>query len=355
MNPRASLWMAGVFASCLLLFRTIILVETSALLQGYMTTCTSMQEKDRDSHDTTTQQKTATSAGMIEEGKHEAKHEKQTVFPRICSDEPLRDPIWEWHSGSTNEIVSRKKQLLIATYSAFGKYARLLELTSPINKAYAKHWNYDFVILQGTSMILPWDANCTPPEERSRFNKIDLLLEALNQKDKYDYLLLMDADAMIYDFSFDIVDLVASNDTMMVAQATNPDDPPATNNINNGITLWNLHHHLTRQVAEDWNQACRQGIPDNRPLHGDQFFLRRVLKSDDRIAALYAIKTEFHYRSATVVRHFLRLNNRSWNDTGGLDTREEQIINVTTEICARFGLDEDRLERQNYTASVVSP
>jgi len=344
MSPRAAFWMGGVFLSCMLLFRSILFMETNDILQLEIATYMFTGENCHHSQHILSQGPSVTSAETTGKGNDKAKNEESTVLPRICSEETLQDPIWEWHYGSLNETISRKKQLLIATYSAFGKYARLLELTSPINKAYAKHWKYDMVILQGTSLILPEDENCTPTEERSMFNKIALLLEALNQKNKYNYLLLMDADALIYDFSFDIVDLITTNETMLVAQATNPDSPPATRKINNGITLWNLHHHLTRQVAEDWNHVCRQGIP----LHGDQFFLQRVLKSDDRIAAVSAVQKEFRYRSATVVKHFLRLNSRSWNDTS-LDAREEEIINATTEICTHFGLDENRLERKDYT------
>jgi len=115
-------------------------------------------------------------------------------------------------------LKDRSDSLLQVTL-AFGKYARLLELTAPINKAYAKIWNHDIVILQGTAMILPWDKNCTPPEERSRFNKIDLLLEALKRENQYDQLLLLDADTLIFDFDFDMTKLVP-NTTMLVAQRT---------------------------------------------------------------------------------------------------------------------------------------
>lgn len=270
------------------------------------------------------------------------------AFPRICRDEPLREPIWEWHFFSNaSKSSNNQKRLLIATYSAFGKYARLLELTSPINKAYAKIWSHDVVIVQGTTLILPWDENCTPPEERSRFNKINLLLEALKQKEKYDQLLLLDADTLIYDFSFDITQLV-SNTTMLVAQRTQKEDPRATPNLNNGVTLWNLHHPLTATVAEDWNHACRQGIPDNRPYRGDQFYLRQVLRSEERIASISTVWDEFYYRDGTVVKHFQRSNPRSWNETG-MGSREERIQNTTREICDRFQIEEKNLDRRNYT------
>ena len=353
MRPWISIWLAGLFLAFLFLCRTILFIETSAYYterrSAYYTervrNATILGMDDRP-QDLVVDQQVATAIDTSQ--KNEAK-----VFPRICLEGSLHDPIWEWLSfgtdGTANETDLTQKRLLIATYSAFGQYAKLLELTSPINKAYAKRWKHDIVVLQGASLILPWDENCTPPEERSRFNKVDLLLEALYRKDKYEYLLLLDADTLIYDFSYDIPRLFGSNDTMLVAQRTHQYDPPATDNINNGITLWNLHHRLTQQVAEDWNKACREGIPENRPYRGDQYFLRQILHSEDRIAAISTVWDEFYYRDATVVKHFQRSNNRSWNDTG-LDTREERILNATKEICVRFGLDEQHLERRNYTA-----
>ena len=277
------------------------------------------------------------------------------TFPRICRNEPLMEPIWEWNnSPTTNNSSYNKKRLLIATYSAYGKYARLLELTSPINKAYAKRWNHDILVVQGTTMILPWDNNCTPPEERSRFNKVDILLEALSRNDKYDQLLLLDADTLIYDFSFDVTQLISdnnnnSNNTMLVAQRTTIEDNLHTHNINNGVTLWNLHHPLTAAVAADWNEACRRGIPDNRPYRGDQYYLRRVLQSEERIASISTVWDEFYYRDGTVIKHFQRSNARSWNETG-LDNREERIMTVIRDISNRYGLVATDLDQRNYTS-----
>lgn len=275
------------------------------------------------------------------------------IFPRVCDDGPLLEPIWEWHYFSNNTNKNKQqaqKRLLVATYSAFGQYARLLELTSPINKAYAEAWNHDIVILQGTTMILQWDANCTPPEERSRFNKIDILLTALNRKDQYDQLLLLDADTLIYDFSYDITRLL-SNETMLVAQRTLQDDPVATKSINNGVTLWNLHHPMTFSVARDWSKACRDGIPDNRPYRGDQYYLRQVLNDERRISSISSVWEEFYYRDGTRIKHFQRSNDRSWVDTG-LDTREDRIMDTVREVCSKFQIKESDLDRKNYTVVI---
>lgn len=343
-RARTSIWLAGLLLSCLSLIGNIFTGTTSRFLPlrnsfvGAVNEGSESYQKDKNNGGISVE------TNLISHAKNET-----PIFPRICSNGPLLEPIWEWHffgKNSTN-LSNQRKRLLIASYSAFGGYAKLLELTSPINKAYAKLWNHDIVVLQGTTMILPWDENCMPPEERSRFNKIDLLLEALNKKDQYDQLLLLDADTLIYDFSFDITQLV-SDTTMLVAQRTHKEDLTSTTNLNNGVTLWNLHHPLTAEVADDWNKACREGIPDNRPYRGDQFYLRQILGTDDRIASISSVWEEFYYRDGTVIKHFQRSNARSWNETG-LDSREEKILNATRDICNRFQIHARDLDHRNYT------
>lgn len=237
-----------------------------------------------------------------------SQNNNQSTFPRICLDEPLMKLKWEWYNYSQSRDMSvarnhSKGKLLIAQYSAFGKYARLLELTSPLNKAYAEQWQHDIVILQGTTMLLPYDKNCTPPEERSRFNKVALLLTAIAESTKYDQVLILDADTLIYNFSVDVTQLLP-DEYAMVAQRTDRNDPPVTRHINDGITLWNLRHPLTANIADDWDHACRDGIPDNRPFRGDQYYLRQVLKSETYDAAVWTVWDEFYYKDGTVIKHF---------------------------------------------------
>jgi len=264
-------------------------------------------------------------------------------FPRICLESPLPKATWDWHNFSRSERTNNTKtRLLIAQYSAHGTYARLLELTSPINKEYAKRWHHDIVILQGTTMILPYDKDCTPPEERSRFNKVALLLNALSFSYKYDQVLILDADTIIYDFSVDITTLLPA-DYMLTAQRVYEDDPIVTTSINNGVTLWNLRNPLTNSLAREWDRASREGIPDNRPFRGDQYYLKKVLRREEYRSAVWTVWNEFYYKNGTVIKHFQRSNSRSWNDTG-LETREERIKIAVREICHRFDLDADSLE-----------
>jgi hypothetical protein len=62
------------------------------------------------------------------------------------------------------------------------------------------------VIVQGsTLMMVKEEGDCEPPPpQRAMYEKPELLRMALRKKDKYDQLLLLDADAMIYDLGFDI-------------------------------------------------------------------------------------------------------------------------------------------------------
>lgn len=268
-------------------------------------------------------------------------------YPRICRKLPLRNPSWEWELFQRNSTMGQR--LLIAQYSAFGKYARLLELTAPINKMYARRWKHDFVILQGTLMTIPEDRNCPPPEERSRFNKIALLQMALNQTQRYDQLLILDADAMIYDFAYDLTGLLIATNSMLIAQRVHENDPPGTWNINNGVMLWNLHHPLTASVAEKWDMACRKGLPDNRPFRGDQFYLHKVLQQDETAQlAVFSVWKEFYYRDGTVVKHFQRSKMFTWNETG-IDIRETRIQAAIDDICQRFKIPQGSLENRTYT------
>ncbi len=334
--PRKSCLLGGFLLACLLLFRTVALSRTLQFLVS----------RRKNNSSPYVDLVLRLSSG---ETKFESEINKDVVaFPSVCHNGPLLEPIWEWNFSNNKSNISRHgKRLLIATYSAFGNDARVLELTSPINKAYAKMWGHDSVVVQGITMILPSDENCTPSEERSRFNKIDLLLEALTKKDNYDLLLLLDADTLIYNFSFDVSQLV-SNTTMLVAQRTQKDDQRATINIDNGITLWNLHHPLTAKVADEWNQACRRGIPDEPSNRGDLYYLRQTLHVDERIATVSTVWDEFYYLEGTVIKSFQLFNARAWNDTS-LASREEKIVNATKEICGRYQIDEKDLDHRNYT------
>jgi hypothetical protein len=260
-----------------------------------------------------------------------------------------RKPIWEWSfHDKKNATTNSKGRLLIAQYSSLSAdrtYARLMELTAPINKAYAKRWGHDLVILQGTTFILPKDGSCEPEENRSMFNKIDLLRVALSMGKHYDQLLILDSDAMIYDFERDVTELITEEE-MLVAHRVREKEGPRTWNINNGVSLWNLHHPLTRMTLTRWNQSSWEGLSGSK-VHGDQMYLQRVLKRGKMEPHIHAMPVEFKYEKGTVIKHFVR-QNKWWNNTG-MEERLEGIQESIREVYRRFSTDCERLERKVYT------
>lgn len=261
--------------------------------------------------------------------------------------EPRREPSWEWTEYRNQGNRNSEKRLLVAQYSSYGNYARLLELTAPVNKAYARKWNQDFVIVQGSTLIVDSDGKCEPPPHRAMYDKLEILQTALENTNKYDMLLLMDADAMVVDLSFDFTTLVDDDDMLAAHRVSQRDPEPRTYNINNGIVLWNLHHPETRKVSDEWYTTTRKAVIGGHP-HGDQHYLQSALKREDRPKYVKGLATEFFYGKGTRAKHFIRTHaNNVWNNTR-IDDREVVIERVTGEVCAEFPVDCENLDSTQY-------
>ena len=201
--------------------------------------------------------------------------------------------IWNWHyfntSSSSNSSTvpntntntnSSKPTVLIAQFSGFkSAYKLLLETATPVHKAYASKWNYDFATATGVLMgCLDW---------HSAYNKIGIIYEAFNRQ--YDILLLMDSDAMIVDFDIPLTSMLQQPQTMITAQfAGRPDKPE---NLNNGVMVINLRHPKIHAVWERWYQKFQQVLPEQikiatrnkKSINGntdDQTLLHRALKAE---------------------------------------------------------------------------
>ena len=295
-----------------------------------------------------------------------------------------RDLSWEWNWNSgisaaeyNNTILPnetsttfipgtthnyRKKRVLIGMYVGYDQYAKLMYHTAYVNKAYAKHWNYDLVILQGTALSV-----CRQDDYEGRrvtLNKIRLLFHAIDHKHIYDQLLLLDSDAMMYNFTVDVSTLL--DDDHMVAGhyveqkdfvTTDGDDgpnqilkqPTPTWDINAGILLWNLHHNLTRRIAVEWYVNARDAVL-KQSFKGDQVYLHRTLKlSPERIQNSIGLPSEFAYGHGTVIRHYIRrLEFKDWRDPRILDDRMDRITEDANEVCQIYSPACDVVERVSY-------
>lgn len=156
---------------------------------------------------------------------------------------PSLEPVsleWTRYSSSNQQNNDSKKEaekrLLIGLMSGRDRYAAMLEITAPINKAYAKEYSHDVLVLQGTSLVVAKD-KCNPPGRRATFNKIALLKEALRHRQDYDQLLILDTDAMMYNMDFDVTSLLMDDSTMLVAHRVKKNDEIHTWDINIGVTV----------------------------------------------------------------------------------------------------------------------
>jgi hypothetical protein len=239
--------------------------------------------------------------------------------------------------------------MLIALYSGFGSYSRLLELTAPVNKAYAKKWKHDLVILQGAAIRIAIEKGCEPPAHRATFNKIPLLQLALKHKDKYDQLLIVDTDAMVYDMKRDISTLLPDNH-ILAAQGVKMDGGFHTWDVNAGVTLWDLQNPLTSQLAREWSSRSIDGIQNDYHPSNDQFHLHRTLRDGNYSDYVHALKDEFSYGHGTVIRHYIRKSqHKGWDDPDILDNRENRIELAAKDVCERFEPVCKKIERTLYT------
>jgi hypothetical protein len=290
-------------------------------------------------------------------------------------------------SNPNNQTPPPRRRLLIAQYTASTRssvlttniYDQFLEITSKINTVYAMQWQHDYWIMRGIGFTDPnvtsqqyytieqhvingqrqsldnvdpvnektmdnnqhRNTNTVPPS-RSTYNKITILELALMDK-AYDGVLILDADAMMYDFSRDVSDLLSPN-SVLIAHKTNHSHGPHTGSINVGVTLWNLRHKLTPYVLQRWKDKCLHRIAhhsddklddDQSPL---QNLLKRELDQNRRNKVVFAVDYEFYYARGTFIRHFIRPASSVWtNSTIDSETiRLNKIERCVTEICTKY-------------------
>jgi len=246
------------------------------------------------------------------------------------------------------------RRFLIVQSAGFGTSAELLDLTSPVNKAYARKWGHTVLILQGSLVYLDEErrTNCTPPEHRSTHNKMQFLKFGVALKEYYDYLLILDADAMIYDFDNDISDLIPPTSLLGANRvvAKKGVKKRATWKINAGVTIWNLHHPYTKYLADGWTQAAIGFMNGRSNDQGDQLFLYHVLKNNASLQEqVYSFGREFNYNKASVIKHVKRPTLTYEIGATAIDSRSVKIQQFTSEICNKFPTDCDQLDGTKYS------
>ena len=255
------------------------------------------------------------------------------------------------NNNNSTAVSKQHLKVLVAQYSAGTgtSYDLLLNLTRHINQQYAAKWGYDYECLEGppaglVQAVQRSNATHSFAPSRSTYFKVIVLERALlrsSDQQQYDRVLLLDADALVYDFTSNFVVQLLPPTKLLAAHKVVQTDPTGTHNLNIGVTLWNLRHERAAWLVQQWKQACwermRQGRTDD-----DQLPLQRILQHDlnqtVRDAWIEGLGSEFAYGHGTVVKHFIRSDKRDWSGSS-LELRLQKIQRARTEICTKYQLD----------------
>ena len=142
-------------------------------------------------------------------------------------------------------MKSERLKVVVVQTSGPGLYTPLLETSASINRRYAALRGFDYLSVVGTisSAIDPLLSN----HSFSAFNKV-FLLNALVLDGRYDVAFYLDADALVFNFSFS--PLQALNSSQLFAVCRGSSDEEDTWDVNDGVMIWNLKHARAREFSQ---------------------------------------------------------------------------------------------------------
>jgi hypothetical protein len=174
--------------------------------------------------------------------------------------------------------MHRSPKVLIVRTADKNEYKQLLDATEQHHRRYARMHGYSYMRYDGVVRgMKPWHA---------AFNRI--LLESVLSKKHFDWVLYMDADAVIVDLSKRL-DTFLSHQHAIVACRGVSNDSSITWDINNGIALYKLRHPAMSDIVFLWRQtfesipmdalsAEKQGAFDRCGTHiDDQGLLQNII------------------------------------------------------------------------------
>ena len=250
-----------------------------------------------------------------------------------------------------NDEKGQRIKVLIAQYD-FGNfnnsYAEIIAITSKINKAYAHKYNHDYLLARGIFIEVEDHPDFAKGKVAagSTSNKVGILEYALQHPDKdWDYVLVIDADAMVCDFERDIGLIYNMTHESLIAHRVLKATGEKSFDINAGVILWNLKHPQTQQIVKQWDGMIHEVF--RKRVGEDQEALHKVLhRIPARQRPVRAIRHDFQYSEGTVVKHFIRPGSKhlrkNWDDTK-LQTgdRVRNIRETADEICKKHEKDCD--------------
>lgn len=222
------------------------------------------------------------------------------------------------------------KNTVIVQTSDGHRYKPMIDATQELHKRYASRHGYDYFRFDGVKRGLkPWHA---------AFNRV-YIIEELIKEGKYDWVLYMDADAVIIDLSKSLSEFLDDRYSIVACRGSS-DDPTVTWNVNNGIIFFNLRHPSTLPIIMLWkamyeNHSLEQlaaeaeGVFNDSSKHiNDQDMLCMILYHKFRNAAKVYRGEEhnkFNYLGP-FIQQILR--RPGWNTEDRIEDIKEKVKTV---------------------------
>lgn len=152
------------------------------------------------------------------------------------------------------------KILVIQTCDSTSKYNDMLNITSEINKKYCEKHGYGYGEFRGIKRgVHPWHAT---------FNRMYLIQEIIDTKKEYDWVLYIDADAIVTDFDEKLENIIYEHDNKdKVLLICGYGDKNAHTCINAGVFFYNLKHQHSKNLINMWKDLFEIMISDEQLLN----------------------------------------------------------------------------------------
>jgi hypothetical protein len=187
-------------------------------------------------------------------------------------------------------------------------YKPMLDATEPVNRAYASQHGYGY---------LRWDGikNGTQPWQAT-FNRIYLIREKIGSDPLSEWLIYIDADAVVYDFGHKLEPFLDPA-YLLIACAGGP-RPDNYWDLNAGVLFYNARHARALEVLQAWAGDYESRDPDVLSASSDLFatsaycvddqeMLQNFLRKNPGLAKIYqgSETSAFNY-GGPFIRQLLR-------------------------------------------------
>jgi hypothetical protein len=157
------------------------------------------------------------------------------------------EPRWIWDHNIYDprgtlpvaDSAKRSRKLLILQHATSPQMAKILDVTSRVNRAYAKHLEADYVRIDGLGTLCD-----------VIFNVITMKIASEDAWLQYDVILAMTPDAVFVDFDVNVLALfLAGNNNNLVGIAGNT---TSIDQLGKGLLFWNTRHQESSTVLKLW-------------------------------------------------------------------------------------------------------